>query len=163
MIVIFLCKNGKNKYIYRKGENMSDFLSGENFEQMAKEYNKKYSSISVLKTSVFKKEDLEDIFGEIYLLIYMLKISFQRDSNFKLYFENAEKLLFEMNEIESSMQIFPKKDFKKEKHIVNHKKVACLMIDILIKLSHINYHCNEKLVNIHTLFLVSMSEFYDKI
>ncbi|NCB48723.1 MAG: hypothetical protein EOM55_03790 [Clostridia bacterium] len=142
---------------------MSDFLSGENFEQMAKEYNKKYGSISVLKTSIFKKEDLEEVFSKIYLLIYMLKISFKRDNNFGMFFEIVEKMFFEMKKMEESMQISPKKDYKREKFVVNHKRVACLMIDIMMNFNKINCNNNEKLVDLQTLFLESMREFYDKI
>lgn len=142
---------------------MSDFLNGEDFEQMAREYNKKYGSISVLKTNVFKKEDLESIFGEIYLLIYMLKISFQKNIKFKNIFESAEKLIVEMSETEINLQISRRKDYRNEKIVVNHKKVACLMLGILRKFNDINYFYNEKLMKIQSMFLSIMCEFYDNI
>lgn len=140
---------------------MSDFLNGENFEQMAREYNKKYGSISVLKTNVFKKEDLEGIFSDIYMLVFMLKTSFLRNNKFKKFFENVEKMINFLCENEESLQITPKKEYKNERIVVNHKKVACLILGILRKFNNINYSCNEKLVKMQEMFLDLMSDFYD--
>lgn len=135
---------------------MSEFLNDENFEKMAKEYNKKYATISVLKSNVYKKEDLEKLFSQIYLLLYMLRrvcryakfIATAKD--FETILENTEKLL----------DISPKKVFKNESILVNHKKVILRLLDTLKLFHDINYLSSEDLSKIFTSFLALLTDFY---
>ena len=112
------------------GEN---FLNSYAFEQMAKEYSRKYSlnSVDILK---LKKDDklllkVDNIFNKVFRLFYLLEKCFAKNIKFRNLFLDIEKFKEDFLTCYKSMY---EKEFNtlscKSLGVVNHKICANLML-----------------------------------
>ena len=111
---------------------MEEFLNSEKFYQMAKEYNKKYNSISVLNSKVLDSKELSKVLQNIYKFLFLLKKGFYRNRRFKEAFDKVEKLEKVLVDIQGLTNVEIKKDFSGEKGLfINHKTFVLLILEIL--------------------------------
>lgn len=115
---------------------MENFLNSYAFEQMVKEYNKKYLANTVLVQT--KKEDeelllkVQNAFDKVFHLFYLLKTGFDKQVRFKSFFEQLEGLKKYM--LGCYKDIFNKEyiigTYNIEVKNINHKLCANKMLDI---------------------------------
>ena len=111
---------------------MEEFLNSEKFYQMAKEYNKKYNSISVLNSKVLDSKELSKVLQNIYKFLFLLKKGFYRNRRFKEVFDRVEKLEKVLLDIQGMINTEIKKDFSSEKGLfINHKTFVLLILEII--------------------------------
>ncbi len=111
---------------------MEEFLNSEKFYQMAKEYNKKYNSISVLNSKVLDSKEVTKVLQNIYKFLFLLKKGFYRNRRFKDVFDRVEKLEKVLLDIQNLTNIEIKKDFSGEKGLfINHKTFVLLILEII--------------------------------
>lgn len=79
---------------------MQDFLSGEKFEQMAREYNRKYGGVSVLCASSVDKVVVQRLVEDIYDLFQCLNRSGGRGADFD---KAADEVYLAVKELEKSL------------------------------------------------------------
>ena len=79
---------------------MQDFLSGEKFEQMAREYNSKYGNISVLGVSGVDKGVVQRLIDDIYDLFHYLNNSGVHSKEFD---KAADEVYLAVKELEKSL------------------------------------------------------------
>ena len=102
-----------------------EFLSGYAFEQMAREYNKKYSSgaqvLSIKKDEKLKSK-IENILDEVFHLFYLIKNNYGVEGRFKgimLQIDGAEMELHNWFK-ETFNEDYADKQYEKER--LNHRK-----------------------------------------
>ncbi len=111
---------------------MEEFLNSEKFYQMAKEYNKKYNSISVLNSKVLDSKEVTKVLQNIYKFLFLLKKGFYRNRRFKEVFDRVEKLEKVLLDIQGMINTEIKKDFSSEKGLfINHKTFVLLILEII--------------------------------
>ena len=111
---------------------MEEFLNSEKFYKMAKEYNEKYNSISVLNAKKLDSEKLMPILNNVCKLIFLFKKGFSRNKRFSEVIEKLSLIEDKVCEFEKNLDIHVPRDFSKEKGLYIHNKTFIFIIfDIL--------------------------------
>lgn len=141
---------------------MEEFLNSEKFYQMAKEYNKKYNSISVLNSKVLDSKELSKVLQNIYKFLFLLKKGFYRNRRFKEVFDKVEKLEKVLVDIQGLTNIEIKKDFSGEKGLfINHKTFVLLILEILNDIFNFERQGNNSQIEeLFDAFYCVISAFY---
>lgn len=112
-----------------------DFLNSYAFEQMAREYNRKYSSRRVDTLSLKKDDELllkvENIFNKVFRLFYLLKKEFRFDKRFKELFLEFDCL--KQESVQKYSLLFNKSfnfSYLGYNKNVNSKVCICLLLEI---------------------------------
>lgn len=113
-----------------------NFLNSYAFEQMTKEYNKKYCQNKVSSLNIKKDEKLllkvTNTFDKVFHLFYLFSKNFSNNKKFKLFFEEWESLKGYINEI--NLYIYNKeyiiKDFANFDNKFNHKICSLKVFDV---------------------------------
>lgn len=139
-----------------------DFLDSNAFEQMAREYNKKYAnnSISVLSSkNSFIRDEIKGLFCCALSLLENLKIGFKRYSKFNNFFNKAE--IFK-----NDLRDFFKVNFCEELECkidstvnqINHKYCAINMLDTYINIFDFNIKVLNEIDKIKNLNNINYNE-----
>ena len=83
---------------------MEDFLSGERFEKMAQEYNRKYSRVSVLGADTIDKQKMQQALSSIYDLFCYINSGGGGGAQFD---EKANEVYLEVKKLEKVLDIKP--------------------------------------------------------
>ncbi len=141
---------------------MEEFLSGERFEEMAREYNKKYASVSVLKANVFDKGELKELFGELYLLFHSLYFRFGKIPKFKSFFNEVEKYIEKSKKVEKVLEIELTEDYSKQAMQVQQRRANYLVMSVLRRFNCLKFFSDENLLELQCDFVDLMADFYAK-
>lgn len=116
---------------------MNEFLNSFAFEQMVREYNKRYGinkveTLSLLNDEYFEKE-ITKIYDDVFNLLGLLENAFRGNFNLKKYFEGVNELKLEAKQTYKNLffkEYNQNKDNGFNKNI-NHKICVIEMINII--------------------------------
>lgn len=116
---------------------MDKFLNSFAFEQMAREYNKKYGenkikTLSLINDEYFEK-DVTKVFDKVFCLFDLLKNVFKSNFNLTNFFKDVENLKSELKQTYKNLFF---KEYNQEekgsfKKNINHKLCSIEMLDII--------------------------------
>lgn len=124
---------------------MENFLNSYAFEQMTKEYNKKYNinqSVEVLN----KKEDerlmlkVQNAFDKVFHLFYLLQIRFGNEPRFNTFFCGVKELKKDIKDFYISIynKQYTECNIKNNNININHKVCANKLLEVYICFFEIN-------------------------
>ena len=140
---------------------MEDFLDSEKFYQMAREYNKKYNSISTLSTININEADYIKILENICKFIYIVKIGFANNKNFKTSLQKISSLENMIEQIEKENNFKIDKNFENSQKEINNLACLKLIFDTVFLMFHAKKSDNcEQLENLAEKFFDCVLTFY---
>lgn len=124
-----------------------EFLDSEAFEKMAREYQLKYQSISILGTSSFDKKALSEIFSDIHTLFHF----FNKNINSKDFDELANQLYEKMDTLKKELEL---QNYLQKSEIKSNKQAIKMTFKVLFMLLEQENPTNfEKFYEIYKLLL----------
>ena len=124
-----------------------EFLDSEAFEKMAREYQLKYQSISILGTSSFDKKTLSEIFSDIHTLFHF----FNKNINSKDFDELANQLYEKMDTLKKELEL---QNYLQKSEIKSNKQAIKMTFKVLFMLLEQENPTNfEKFYEIYKLLL----------
>lgn len=105
---------------------MDEFLDSEKFYQMAREYNTKYNSISTLSAENFDEAEFVKILENIHKFIYIVRVGFVNNKNFKTSLQKISSLEKMIEQIEMANNFKIDKNFENSQKDINN--LACLKL-----------------------------------
>lgn len=134
-----------------------EYLDNNAFEQMAREYYKKYcSSVSVLEQNNELFNNLKEIFIKIIKLLNCLETNFNKYNKFNTFFENSKKFKNDLKEyVKENFNEELLLDYESNRNVVNHKFCANSMIEIFIDIFRFNTYIVEEIDKIKNILLLN--------
>ncbi len=136
---------------------MEEFLNSENFKQMAREYQKKYNSISVLKSVCIDKKHIISLITNLHRLVFIIDKGFAKNAKLNEIFKKCNLLNNKIKDLESYFDINIQQNDVKQGLKFNYKCLYNLILEIFGELFFIEK--TEKIEIIEETFEL----FYDLI
>lgn len=133
---------------------MQDFLSGENFEKMAREYYKKYSKINTLSNEMLSENLCVDTLNDIFSVCVYLKKNCTGE-RFSDMFQAGNALFDELSSLKNKFDI---SDFK-DKNLKTFRDFSSLVFEVVYNFYQIS-KVSTAFDKIYPLFLETISAYF---